>query len=386
MFRTLFMVAATTATIAMAEPTLQTFKFNNLPTIGTPTSGESIVLGGFSGLAYLGKNPTTNTLRFMTMTDRGPNSEPTPVGPKGHKHRAFLLPAFVPELVSFEIDVKTKQVTITNRLPLLASDGKPMSGLPVRPGDPNSPGHDETGVDLFGNSLPADARGIDPESMVIAEDGTFWLGEEYFPSILHFDAQGKLLERFIPVGSGEADAAVEALPKELLNRVANRGFEGLAISGTKLFVFLQSPFNGENGVGRIIEFDVKTKKTTAQYLYPFEGKGSDKIGDAFVTPKGVLWVIERDDKVGPGAQKRIFSVDLSGATDKIPVKKTLVLDLTKAGLITAEKLEGLAVSDDGVIFVINDNDFGLKVGFDPKSGKLLPHTLTPEASRVFMFE
>jgi hypothetical protein len=39
---------------------------------------------------------------------------------------------------------------------------------------------------------------FDPESIVLAADGTFWIGEEFGPYLLHFDASGKLLESPIP--------------------------------------------------------------------------------------------------------------------------------------------------------------------------------------------
>ncbi|MBE9206319.1 phytase [Nostoc sp. LEGE 06077] len=39
---------------------------------------------------------------------------------------------------------------------------------------------------------------FDVESLVIAEDGTFWIGDEFGPYLLHFDATGKLLDAPIP--------------------------------------------------------------------------------------------------------------------------------------------------------------------------------------------
>ncbi|MFZ5440646.1 MAG: esterase-like activity of phytase family protein, partial [Myxococcota bacterium] len=48
----------------------------------------------------------------------------------------------------------------------------------------------------------ADAQGpltgaeVDPESLVRAADGTFWVGEEFGPSLLHVDGRGQVLERF----------------------------------------------------------------------------------------------------------------------------------------------------------------------------------------------
>jgi hypothetical protein len=39
---------------------------------------------------------------------------------------------------------------------------------------------------------------FDPESFVIADDGTLWVGEEFGPYLLHFSAEGELLEAPIP--------------------------------------------------------------------------------------------------------------------------------------------------------------------------------------------
>jgi hypothetical protein len=39
---------------------------------------------------------------------------------------------------------------------------------------------------------------FDPESFTIAKDGTLWVGEEFGPYLLHFDAKGKLLDAPIP--------------------------------------------------------------------------------------------------------------------------------------------------------------------------------------------
>jgi hypothetical protein len=39
---------------------------------------------------------------------------------------------------------------------------------------------------------------FDVESFVIASDGTIWVGDEFGPYLLHFDATGKLLDAPIP--------------------------------------------------------------------------------------------------------------------------------------------------------------------------------------------
>ena len=76
---------------------LETFEFNTMPSIGTTTGGQTINLGGFSGLAFEGYAANGN-MKFLTHTDRGPNGEPT------GQNRPFALPNFTPEIVRFELN------------------------------------------------------------------------------------------------------------------------------------------------------------------------------------------------------------------------------------------------------------------------------------------
>jgi glycerophosphoryl diester phosphodiesterase len=59
---------------------------------------------------------------------------------------------------------------------------------------------------------PLTGAEIDPESLVRAPDGTFWVGEEFGPSLLHFDAKGVLLEApfRVPLGDGGVLRSVDA--------------------------------------------------------------------------------------------------------------------------------------------------------------------------------
>jgi glycerophosphoryl diester phosphodiesterase len=89
---------------------------------------------------------------------------------------------------------------------------------------------------------------LDIESIVIAADGTIWLGEEFGPFLLHVDATGKLLEAPYPtpdfsagkdptkdfVRSPNNPALLSASPNPGATSGANlsssKGFEGMAIN------------------------------------------------------------------------------------------------------------------------------------------------------------
>jgi len=50
--------------------------------------------------------------------------------------------------------------------------------------------------------LPFNQNGLDTEGMARLPDGSFWLGEEYAPSLVHVAADGKVLERVVPADTG----------------------------------------------------------------------------------------------------------------------------------------------------------------------------------------
>lgn len=386
--------------------------FPAMPVLGTTADGQQILLGGFSGLHFEGIDSATGRLKFLTHPDRGPNGEPKDTDGDTIRERPFALPSFQPELVRFEVDPATRAVTLGQRIPLKRTDGSAMTGLPNRTGANNAAFADEIPIDLRGSVLARDPLGADFEGVVTAPDGTFWMVEEYRPSIYHFDATGLLLARYVPTGSnaGGVTTGIEALPAELGQRRANRGFEAVALFGTKLYAFVQSPIdnpdtasdaNSKAGyVCRIVEFDTVTLATTAQYAYVLEGRdgaGPDKIGDAVAVGAGEFLVVERDDLTGAAAQKKVWRVSLGGATNLQtlaagivgpggtldttlpanlaaigvkPVRKDLYVDLVTAGYDAFDKVEGLCVIDRNRIAVINDNDFNLAGTFDQTTGRL----------------
>lgn len=385
-------------------------EFSDRPLLGTTAAGQDILLGGFSGLFFEGVDEAGD-LKFITHPDRGPNAEPVDLDGDGMAERPFALPDFQAELVRFTYSPATGALTITERLGLTRDDGTPITGLPNLSGDAGMAFADEVPIDLTGNLLEMDPFGADMEGVAVADDGSFWMVDEYRPAIYHFDPAGVLLARFVPEGSNDdeagVDVGIEALPEVLAQRRVNRGFEAVAFADGILYAFIQSPLDNPDTANdanskasttaRIVAFDTATGATVGQYLYPLDGGALDKIGDAVALPDGDLLVIERDSAVGPGAQKLIYRVSMADATNIhgradlpvgangglerqsalglaragiVPVTKSLYVDLGALGYTQGDKPEGLALVDETTLAVINDNDFGLVGTFEPTTGML----------------
>ncbi|MCA9286738.1 MAG: choice-of-anchor I family protein, partial [Phycisphaerales bacterium] len=395
------------------DASLETYEFTNLPLLGTTAAGQDIQLGGFSGLFFDGVDAQTGRYRFLTHPDRGPNAEPVDVDNDGILERPFPLPDFQLEVDSFEFDPATGELTITNRLGLTRADGTPITGRPNLQGQSQGLAHtDEEPIDLFGNPLDNDPFGGDIEGIVRTPDGTLWLCDEYRPALYHFDADGVLIERFVPEGSNGfgVEVGTEAFPAVWAQRRSNRGFEAIAYQEGTIYAFIQSPLDNpdlpnDNSSktslnNRILAFDIATSSTVGEYLYRIEGGGSDKVGDAVSLRPGEFLVIERDSAFGPTAKKKIFHIDLRHATNLldldqaivgpggtlegmsaeqladagiVPVSKEVYVDLAAIGFSSVDKAEGLALLHGGLLAVVNDNDFQLEGTFDPDTGLLTPN-------------
>lgn len=374
------------ASVPETKPSLLLFH----QSVGKTVAREPISLGGFSGLAFLGANPKTHRLRFLTHTDRGPNAEPIENTQNHHSLRPFALPQFHPFLVEWEFDPQTSQAYFIRRILLTNTHGKPLTGLPNLAFP-----IDEDPIDLKGKSLALDPHGLDLEGICVAKDGSYWMADEYGPSIVHFSKEGRLLERHLPKNLQKQrphlKTDIYSLPEHYSHRQINRGFEAIALDNDKIWVILQSPLQTEKNTRktRILEFNWVQKKVTGEYLYAFETPASDKIGDATIHPlTHQLVVLEHD---GKGGQQRVFEVNLAGATnlqtqvnaEPIAVHKKILLDFSQHPLPQAKKLEGLAFTDSQTLLLLNDNDFGLAGTFDAHSGKLTP-LLNPEPNQIFI--
>ena len=357
--KTLYLLALV---LAACQPRIDGAGVDMLPLLDpTPlgtVDGIEFLEGGVSGLDVDGD-------ALIAVTDRGPNADA--VNAAGRPAKRFPLPGYHPALL--RLAVGERGVRVTERVPFVSPSGATSSGLPV----PAASGADvvESAFDAGGRALDSDAWGIDAEG-VAAVEGGYWVSEEYRPSLWRVDRQGRVLERFTP---RPVEAVDRPLPAVILDREANRGFEGVGVwpSG-RVVAALQSPLQVPGGEGtRVARLVVVDPGTGDAWTVAYEMDGPlRKIGDLATLGDGRLLVIEHGplELAGPWSGQ-VYLLDLHQA-DRLDrqspesgdavrlAEKSLVLDLGAAGWPAGlEKPEGLAVLDDRTLAVINDNDYGL---------------------------
>ncbi|MEU9954316.1 esterase-like activity of phytase family protein [Streptomyces sp. NPDC050982] len=375
-----------TGSATLGDFPLGTFSNALLP--GTVGDDRGVDLGGIGSDIY----PAGRKGEFWTVTDRGPNGQ---IKVAGEKRRTFPVPGFDPAIV--KIRVSGDSVKVLDAIPITTSSGKPVTGLSTQKG------RDEAPYSYDGKTpLSYNPNGLDTEGIVRAEDGSFWLVDEYGPSLIHVSARGKILTRYVPKGlalTGADYRVIEALPAVLLHRKINRGFEGLAqLPGGDLVMAVQSPLSlpdtdaGEASLTtRLLRFSTKKRAVTAEYAYrfdpvnvvdPSEDDTSElKISSVVAVGRDRLLVEERTDKAARlQVVKLTRGADILGdkwdddttspsleqlddpAASGVPVlRKRLVVDLGAVKGVPG-KIEGVARVDHDTLALINDNDFGMTDG------------------------
>lgn len=362
---------------------------------GSLPDASPIRLGSlFSGLAH---RPADGADVFWGLTDRGPNDE---VAAGGGRIRRIDLPRHAPAIL--RLRAGDGGLAVEQAIHIKAPDGRPAGGLP------NLPGHDEEPWDAEGRRLAFDPNGIDPEALVRLGDG-FFVAEEYAPSVLRLDAEGRVLGRHVPRGLGLAGAAYpvnETLPALYAKRNRNRGFESLALTpdGTRLYAVLQSPLlhpdrqTGEaSRILRVLVLDAGSLAPVAEHVVVAEAAASFgesdqaevKVGDATAATALALLLVE-----GVDARARVYRADFSRASNLlgsrwddpaarpalesltpdalrahgiVPAAKSVVADLASLPRGAPQKIEGLALVDPVTLALGNDNEFGVRADTAPST-------------------
>ncbi|RZS68547.1 glycerophosphoryl diester phosphodiesterase [Agromyces ramosus] len=220
---------------------------------------------------------------------------------------------------------------------------------------------------------------FDIESVVRAKDGTFWVGEEFGPFLLHFDAEGTLLEKPFSLTGAKSPQNPYLQAGETPRVRASRGFEALAASvdGRYLYPVIEGSYADDADLRRreIHEFDTRRGEYTGRTWSYQADQEANVIGDAFTVRNDVLLLIERDDFEGAqSVTKRVYEVDLRRADAQGYLEKTLVLDALRianpdgigAGdgygtgavfSLPVQSFETVLQLKDGNLLIGNDNNF-----------------------------
>ncbi|MEL0167958.1 MAG: esterase-like activity of phytase family protein [Pseudomonadaceae bacterium] len=392
----------------------------------------------------------TNLGEFYAMTDRGPNADF--VGGAYGSGKSFPVADYTPRIGHFRITADGGVEQLATIL-LKRPDGTPITGLPNTSAlggtgetpynpdgtpivvDPTQP------YDAVTNPIKLDDYGLDGEGLVALRDGTFWASDEYGPHMVHFDADGREIDRINPF-TADARTSIN-LPAEYAYRRANRGMEGLAITPDEstLVGLMQSTMDLPDRtvrsltITRIVTVNVGTGEI-GQYLYQQElpaNSNSEMVGLSSTE----FLVLERDGSflyggpngaagVTPDAQKQVYRIDLSTGTNLetvtlqagmvqdpdlgltingltleqvvlnggwealaavgiYPVDKTLVLDMVVEANYPHDKMEGLWRIDDGHLGVLNDDDFATWSTSGELEQKMLDES-TIDAGRLYIRE
>ncbi len=105
------------------------------PVIGSTSVGQKIMMGGFSGLRFLGKS-ATGLYRFVTHTDRGPNADAINHPLSGGKTTlVFPFPDYAPKV--WQVKPNGGVLEVEDFDFVKRPDGTGASGLPLPVGQGN---------------------------------------------------------------------------------------------------------------------------------------------------------------------------------------------------------------------------------------------------------
>jgi len=216
---------------------------------------------------------------------------------------------------------------------------------------------------------------LDPESFRRIADGSFWVGEEFHPSLLHFDAGGRLLA---PPYRLNGLSSVDNPSGEPATLPRSRGFEGMAVSadGKRLYPMLEGTLKGSEPGLNIYSFDIEKQQflnshaSQPDFRYRLE-PGATAIGDFTLFSETGGLIIERDSAEGNSARiKRVYRVDFESVDSDGFLTKTLVADLLEIDdphdlnrdgdeffSFPFWTIEGLTVINRTTLGIVNDNNY-----------------------------
>jgi hypothetical protein len=295
------------------------------------------------------------------------------------------------------LEVTGQSVELKRTIRLHDRHNRPISGLPL----PES-GHAECEpvLDLDGAHVEPDPSGMDTEGIALLADGTFWVGEEYGPSLVRIAADGTVIERLVPEGvelPGATYPVRASLPALAAKRHLNRGFEAVAVSPSNelLYLAFQSPLAHPAPADheaarhvRLWQLDADGHPL-AQFLYPFDEPAtfrrdsekkavqpSDrKVCEIAAIGEYCLLVLERVSKTSKIYRVTLdprlslppehWQIETTPTVEQLSACGEPLPELGKDLIFTSddwpqvgEDIEGMAPLDGRTLLIVSDNDFG----------------------------
>ncbi|NVK47063.1 MAG: esterase-like activity of phytase family protein [Rhodobacteraceae bacterium] len=216
------------------------------------------------------------------------------------------------------------------------------------------------------------AQKLDMEGITLDGKGGFYIASEgrterLIPhAIYHVNADG-----LIETNKGEI-----GIPAELSAVEKRFGFEGITKVGDTLWMAVQREWGDDaKNTVKLVAYNLETKEWGA-VSYPKAAPDTGWVGLSEIVAHGdYFYVIERDNQIGANAvTKKIYRIPAAEMVpaplgSELPVVskeevRDLIPDLKSFGGYVVDKVEGLAITPEGEMFVSTDND-----GVDDSSGE-----------------
>ncbi|NIY99013.1 esterase-like activity of phytase family protein, partial [Salipiger sp. HF18] len=213
------------------------------------------------------------------------------------------------------------------------------------------------------------AQKLDLEGITTDGEGGFWVASEgrsdrVIPhAIYHVNAKGEITDEI-------------GLPAALLAGETRFGFEGVTMVDGTLWMAVQREWGDDpKDHVKLVSYNPETEEWGA-VLYPKAAPDTGWVGLSEITAHGdYVYVVERDNQIGAAAvTKKVYRIPASEMVPAaiggdLPVVskeevRDLIPDLKSWGGYVVDKVEGLAIAEDGTVYVSTDND-----GVDDSSGE-----------------
>jgi len=201
----------------------------------------------------------------------------------------------------------------------------------------------------------------DLEGIAVRPQGGWWVVSEGAGNAPTVRTEN-LLVRVLPDGSVAQEVR---LPASVAQNQRQFGFEGVASNedGSQIYVAFQAEWlDDRTGLIKIGRYTPDTGQWAFFHYRRDFGPGRIGLSEITQVDDDTYIVLERDNRAGAAATvKRVYAFSIAGVTPAPPggtppvLTKTLVRDLLLEDGYPYEKAEGVAIVDDHVL-VLNDND------------------------------